>query len=128
VIYLDSSAALAHLFDEDRIPPIAMWLQRLYSSRLLQYELWNRIHARGFTHSHADEARALLARVTLIDLSPTVLMRALEPFPISVRTVDGLHLATIAFLHSSGEDVQLASYDHRLVAAARALRIAIYPL
>jgi hypothetical protein len=128
VIYLDSSAALAHLFNEDRIPPTAMWLQRLYSSRLLQYELWNRIHVRGFTHSHADETRALLARVTLIDLSPPVLMRALEPFPISVRTIDGLHLATIAFLRARGESVELASYDRRLVAAARALDIAIYSL
>lgn len=128
MIYLDSSVALAQLFAEDRSLPEAVTEHSLVSSRLLEYEIWNRIHARGLTRSHGDEAGALLARVALIDLTPTVLARALEPFPISVRTLDGLHLATIEFLRRRGEDVELASYDRRLVAGARALGIAMYRL
>jgi len=64
----------------------------------------------------------------LVDLSRLVLGRALEPFPIRVRTLDGLHLATVDFLRTQGEPVELASYDNRLVAAARVLEIPIAAL
>ena len=103
-----------------------MWRERLVSSRLLEYEFWNRINARALTHSHGDEAREVLARVTLVDFAPPVVARALLPFPVHVRTLDALHLATIEFLRSRGEDIQLASYDRRLIAGAEALGIAIY--
>jgi len=56
------------------------------------------------------------------------LARALQPFPVVVRTPDGLHLATIEFLRAGGQDIELASYDRRLIAGARALGIAIYAL
>jgi hypothetical protein len=128
LIYLDSSTALAHLFGEARLPTSALWRERVASSRLLEYELWNRIHARGYPQSHGDMVEALLSRVSLIELSPPVLARALKPFPVSVRTLDGLHLATIEFLRARRDDVELASYDDRLVEAARALGVAIYPL
>lgn len=128
MIYLDSSTALAHLFGETRLPTSAVWRERVVSSRLLEYELWNRIHARGYPQSHGDMVEVLLSRVSLIELSPSVLARALKPFPVSVRTLDGLHLATIEFLRARRDDVELASYDDRLVEAARALGVAIYPL
>jgi PIN domain len=128
VIYLDSSVALAQLFAEDRSPPEAFAEGVLTSSRLLEYEVWNRVHARGFTSSHREVTEAFFRRVSLIELSPQVLTRALSPFPIAVRTLDGLHLATIEFLRANGEEVELATYDHRLVEAARALNIAIYAL
>ena len=128
MIYLDSSMALAHLFGEARLPTSAVWRERVVSSRLLEYELWNRIHARGYSQSHGDMLEALLSRVSLIELSPSVLARALKPFPVSVRTLDALHLATIEFLRARRDDVELASYDDRLVEAARALGVAIYPL
>ena len=72
--------------------------------------------------------RRLLDNVDLVELSPTVLARALEPFPVSVRTLDGLHLATVEFLRSNGSTVELASYDTRIITAAKALGIAIRPL
>ncbi len=86
------------------------------------------MHARGLGHSHGHEARALLARVSLIDFAPAVLARALESFPISIGTLDGLHLATIEFLRASGEDIELASYDRRMNVCAQALGITIYAL
>jgi uncharacterized protein len=128
VIYLDSSVALAHLLTEERSPPESMWRTTLVSSRLLEYEVWNRIHARRLDRSHGEELRALIGRVALIELAPTVLARALEPFPIPVRTLDALHLASIEFLRSRRQTVELASYDERLLAGARALRIPLYEL
>ena len=65
MIYLDSSVALAHLLVEDRLPPEQLWQQQLVSSRLLEYEVWSRIHARRLERSHADAVRALIGRVAL---------------------------------------------------------------
>ena len=128
MIYTDSSVALAHLFREPQRPPDSFWKQPLVSSKLLEYEVWNRVHAYRLTVSHSGEARQLLARIGLIELGEPVLSRALEPFPVAVRTLDALHLATIDFIGNGGETAELASYDHRLVAAARALGIPLTAL
>ena len=126
MIYLDTSVALAHVLTEDRSPTDALWEETLVSSRLLEYEMWNRIHARGLGDSHGNEVRALIGRVGLIELAPPVLARALEPFPLPVRTLDALHLASIEFLRARRQAPSLASYDERLIAAARALGIPLY--
>jgi len=128
LIYLDTSVALAHLLAEDRSPPENLWDEHLISSRLLEYEIWIRINARKLGRSHADEVRSLLGRIALVELAPPVLSRALEPFPSPVRTLDALHLAALDFLHKQGQQVALASYDERMLAAGRALHFPIYPL
>ena len=53
MIYLDSSVALAQLLGEGRSPPQALWQEPLVSSRLIEYEIWNRVHARGFARRSA---------------------------------------------------------------------------
>ena len=121
MIYLDTSVALAHLLAEDRRPPNPLWAEELWSSRLLEYELWNRIHARDLTRSHGDSLRLLLARISLIELDPIVLARALQPFPAPTRTLDALHLASATWLRERGATVRLATYDGRLAAASRAI-------
>jgi predicted nucleic acid-binding protein len=126
--YVDSSVVLAYLFAEARFPPESFWRQRLTSSRLLEYEIWNRIHARRAGPASSVSARALLAGTELVDLSRSVLARALEPWPVPVRTLDALHLATADYLRRQGEPVELASYDNRLVAAVQALGIPLAAL
>ena len=128
MIYLDSSVALAQLFAEDRQPPLELWRAPLTASRLLQYEVWSRAHARGLERTHGEAVRDLLDGVAFVELTPLVLARALEPFPTVVRTLDALHLATMDFLRSHGQPIELASYDSRLLAAARAIDIQIRPL
>jgi len=128
VIYVDTSVALAQLLNEERRPAASFWDETLAASRLLEYELWNRLHARGLGSSHGEEAQLLIARLALIELAPQVLARALEPFPIPVRTLDALHLASIEFLRARRQAVELASYDERLLAGARALHIPVYAL
>ena len=123
MIYLDASVALAQLFAEDRQPAEALWREPLTASRLLQYEVWARVHARQLETRHGDKVRDLLDGVAYIELTPLVLARALDPFPMPVRTLDALHLATMAFLRDHGQAIELASYDARLLAAARALDI-----
>ena len=126
MIYLDSSVALAHLLAEDRSPPVAIWNEPLISSRLLEYEVWNRVHARGLTISHYHDARALIDRLALVEMDPHVLARALKPFPVRVRTLDALHLASIEFLRSRRQAIELFSYDERMLEAARVLQIPLY--
>ncbi len=128
MIYLDTSVALAQLLAEDTRPPAGLWKESLVSSRLLEYELWVRLHARGLGRSHADAAHDLLGRLAFLELTPPVLERALEPFPAPVRTLDALHLASMVFLHAHGVKVKLASYDNRLSAAASALGVSTFPL
>jgi hypothetical protein len=128
VIYLDSSVALAQLLAEDRTPPETLWQQTLVASRLLEYEVWSRLNARGLGRSHGEGARDLIGRVALLELAPPVLGRALEPFPMPVRTLDALHLASIEFLRGRGQSIELASYDDRLLSTARAMGIPLLTL
>ena len=125
MIYLDTSVALAQLLAEDRLPPEALWQEPLIRSRLIEYEIWTRIHARELARSHSDEVRTLLGQIALVELSLPVLARALEPFSKPVRTLDALHLASMNFIQKQGQSITLASYDDRQISAARALRFSI---
>ena len=126
MIYLDSSVALAHLLAEEQRLPDVPWNEPLTSSRLLEYEVWNRLHAKGFGTALADTARTYLDSIDFVRLTPEVLARALDPFPMNVRTLDGLHLATMEYLRGEGASIELATFDSRMIVAARALGIAIY--
>lgn len=123
MIYVDTSVILSMVFVEDRQPPADLWSRDLVSSRLLEYEAWTRLNARGLFDSHADVLRASLKEVTFIELHAPALERALTPLPLPVRTLDALHLATMHFLRQQGLPVCLASYDSRLLAAAQSIGI-----
>jgi predicted nucleic acid-binding protein len=118
LIYLDTSVVLARLLAEDRSPPDAFWSQTFVASRLLEYEIFNRLHARGVASTYGGDARQLVDRANLVDMSTEALGRALLPFAQPVRTLDAMHLATMVFLRSRGLTPALASYDQRLAAAA----------
>jgi len=126
--YVDTSVALAQLLAEDRRPPEALWQEPLVSSRLLEYEVWNRLHARRLAASHGDVACVLFSRLAFLELDRAVVARALEPFPEPVRTLDALHLAAADFLRQQGVSVAIASYDERFLAASRKLDFAIADL
>lgn len=118
MIYADTSVLLARLFVEDRLPPESFWDQPLVGSRLVEYEVFARMNARGLGGTHADAARALLGRLAVLELTPPVLARALEPFPVPVRTLDALHLASLHFLKARDPGIRLATYDLRLASTA----------
>ncbi len=72
--------------------------------------------------------RQTLARIGFLELLPQVLERAREPFPVAVRTLDALHLASIEFLRGLGQQPRLASYDDRMLRAAERLGIPVCPV
>ncbi len=123
MIYLDTSVVLAQILVEDMKPPAWLWNETLISSRLLEYEVWTRLNDRGLANSHGEVARVLIGQTALLELSPPILERVLEPFPAPVRTLDAIHLASIDFLMRHGQTIQLASYDRRMLTAADGMAI-----
>ena len=128
MIYLDTSVALAHLLAEDRVPPDGLWDEDLVSSRLIEYELWNRIHAKKLARSHGEAVRSILDRVAMVETIAPILARALDPFPGPARTLDALHLATVDFLRQQSVEIELASYDTRMIRLAGKLKVPLYEL
>ena len=125
-VYLDTSVALAHLLSEDVTPPDSLWDESLISSRLLEYEVWNRIHAYKLGGAETDSARKLIGRVALVELISPILERAKERFPTRVRTLDALHLSSILFLQDHDQAIKLATYDSGMKKAAQLMRISLY--
>ena len=122
-IYVDSSVVLAQLLAEDRYPaeivlgrwacwcPVVSWSTRSGT----------RINARGLGSSHAEDVRTIMARLGFLELAPAVLARAIEPYPVPVRTLDALHLASVEFLRALGQRPSIATYDRRMIEAAKAM-------
>lgn len=125
MIYLDSSVALAAILAEDHTPPDDFWQQTLVSSRLLEFEVINRLNAYAAADDVIATAQNLIAGLTLIELAPTVLTRALQPFPKPVRTLDALHLATAHYLAERAPNLTLATYDHRMAEAAHLIGLTV---
>jgi predicted nucleic acid-binding protein len=121
MIYLDTSVAIAQLLSEERVPPEALWREQLCSSRLFHYELMVRLNRERSKKEVIEAAEALCGRLTTIEMRPDVLARILEPFPISLRTLDAIHLATAQFLSRQGTKVRIATYDIRMREAATAM-------
>jgi hypothetical protein len=128
LIYLDTSVVLAQILVEDTKPPAWLWDEPRVSSRLLAYEVWTRLNAHNLSDTHGEAARVLIGRTAILELSPPVLERVLEPFPIPVRTLDAMHLASMDFLLRQGQRIRLATYDRRMRTAAAEMAIDLVEL
>jgi len=63
----------------------------------------------------------LLRHVNLIDVAPRVLQSASEPFPLPLKTLDAIHLATaMSWREAEGQPLVFATHDRILGIAARA--------
>ena len=124
--------ALRKLFGEPH--PLAEWTQirQGYASRVLlvgvgrvidRCRLDGRIEDREVASLHA-EARRVMQSVNVVPLSDTILVRAAEPMPTRLGTLDAIHLATaIELVQRLAIPAVLATHDMRLAQAARALGI-----
>lgn len=82
--------------------------------------------AEGLGEAVVAERRAavydVLNSLAIIEISRPILSRAAQPLPLSVGTLDALHLASaLTWRESVGDAAVLATHDTRLGAAARAL-------
>lgn len=62
-----------------------------------------------------------LSLLETIEITPAVLARAAEPFPVQIRTLDAIHLAAaLLWREASEETITVATHDATLSLAARA--------
>lgn len=128
MIFLDTSVALAVLFDERRKPPHALWQQELYASRLMEFEIWTRAANYASRRDFRQSVDFLLSAVVIIEITPDKVERLYSPFQVPLRTLDAIHISTAHYLRANNVPVSLASYDARMNAAASALGIPLYDL
>ena len=135
VAYLDSSVILRHILLGETAIEHAFAVGRVVSSELLEIECRRVLHRYRLNGDLDDdgllEARerldSVLAGVTLLALTERVKARAMDAFPVFVRTLDALHLAS-ALVYAersadteSNETILLFSHDEAMNRCARAL-------
>ena len=66
---------------------------------------------------------AVLAGIDLLELSTQIKQRAMDPFPVHVRTLDALHIATALAVAVDAGGTALFSHDKGMNLCARCLGI-----
>ena len=125
MVYVDASVALAALFGETKRPDDAFWALPCVASRVTELEV--RVRASSITQaapSVADVDR-LIAAVSYVEVAGPALSLLYTGGARGLRTLDAIHLSTLAYLNSGPQQVILATYDRRLAAAARAMRFEV---
>lgn len=129
MIYVDTSVVLSHVLAEDVRPSADFWSgQEHVASRLTEYEAWVRLHGYGKGATHGRTLAMTLATLHLLELDDAVCARCRAPWPVPIRTLDALHLATVDFLSHQGLTVEVATYDSRMRDAAMAMGFALAAL
>lgn len=140
IAYAESSAVVAWLIGEASQKAIVLELQRaerVVTSALTAVECARALsRARAIKRINATEeivARHLLAEAesswNVHDLSDEILARAREGFAAEpVRTLDGLHLATIDRFHALLGDISVISLDERVRENSRAAGLNVLPV
>jgi predicted nucleic acid-binding protein len=135
VAYLDSSVALRHILKgEDKIR-LALECGKVFSSELFEIECRRVIH-RCRMEGELDDERLVLALerlgslldgINMISLSTAIKKRAMESFPVVVKTLDALHLASAIKLGEAlhGEIVVMYSHDKAMNQCAKALGLGL---
>ena len=116
--YLDASAALKLVFVEAESKALFKFVgtsPMFASSALIRTELLRA--AKRLDTRHTGRALEFLGSVTLREIDDEILDRAAEILPVSIRTLDAIHVATATLL-APDLDVVI-SYDRRMIEAAR---------
>lgn len=129
VAYLDSSVVLQHVLLGEIAIEHALAYPRRVASELLEIECRRVIQGCRLTGELGDEGLAdavdrlshVLTAVDLLDLSTDVKRRAMEAFPVVVRTLDAAHLATALLVDRPDDRVAVFSLDEGMNRCARAL-------
>ena len=131
VAYLDSSVVLRHILLGDESIRHALSCERIISSELLEIECRRVLHRYRMNGDLDDDGfikasnrlKEVLAGVSLLVLSASVKRKASGAFPVVVKTLDALHLASaLVFSETVGhETVLVFSHDASLCRCAAAL-------
>jgi uncharacterized protein len=117
-VYLDTSAVGRVLLEESDAPAILRALdsfEQHIASRLLRIEL-RRLALRTGRVAEADQ---LLTGIALVPLDEGLLAAAEALAPVTVATLDAIHLATALRLARTAPLDSIMTYDARLAGGAR---------
>ena len=121
--YLDTSAAAKLVVQEVESDALAEWADgpevELVATLLLETELRRVAHRLGIAQ---EAATAILDRVTLHQLPPSLFHEAGILPGTSLRSLDALHLASAIRLGVRG----IVTYDDRLAEAALAVGLTVF--
>lgn len=84
------------------------------------------LHARGLESTHAEAIHGLVCRVALLE--PLLRRSPVLPFPVPMRTLDTLRLASLDHLRGQAQPVELAAYDRWIISATRAMNFPVCEL
>jgi uncharacterized protein len=118
VAYFDASALVKLIVDEPGSAELRAWLTtgtRIVMSRVGAIELVRAV--RRFRRDLEHETAAVLSAVNLVELDPELAAEAATLIPVTLRTLDAIHLATAIRLRSAAPT--FVAYDARLLGAAR---------
>jgi predicted nucleic acid-binding protein len=74
-----------------------------------------------------EEAERNLASLDLVPINRAVLRRAGGAFPMPVKTLDAIHLATALLWEEHAGEIVFLTHDRQLANAARACGLTVYP-
>ena len=131
VAYLDASVLLRHILLGEEPIRHALEFPRVVSSELLEIECRRVLHRCRLAGELTDEALTVarerldevLAGIDLLEMSMQIKQRAMDPFPVNVRTLDALHVATALMVGEDAGGVALFSHDEGMNRCARSLGI-----
>ena len=119
MIYLDSAAVVKLVHAEPETPALRAWLDERaetgwLSSVLVEIESFRAV-AR-YAPAAVTRLPPVLDQIDLIDLSPHIRILAQTVRPVTVRSLDAIHLGTA--LSARDNVTSFVSYDKRLLDAA----------
>ena len=127
--YVDASAVLRVLFSEPgpTVPLVAG--DRVVSSQLIEVEAFRAVDRERLLGNLDDRTTALKRKeladlFTMLDLVPidgAVLDRAKSSFPVNIRALDAIHVASAEVLVAEGEGELLEFWTHDSSQATAAL-------
>jgi predicted nucleic acid-binding protein len=119
VIYLDSAAVVKLAHAEQESPALRAWLRERAETAWVSSVLAEIESFRALAR-HAAEAvtrlHPVLDQIDLIDLSPRIRILAQTVRPVTVRSLDAIHLGTALSIRPSL--TAFITYDRRLLDAA----------
>ena len=133
--YVDASAVLRILFTEPGLAVPLDGRDRIVSSQLVEVETFRALD-RARLVGDLDDAQAatkrkelaeLLAMLDLASVDSGVIAKAKNAFPINVRALDAIHVATAEILAAEGSDEALEfwTHDERQASAAISRGLAV---
>lgn len=134
IYYLDSSAVVRWLYNEPRVWKNIESADKLYLSVLTRIETRRSFDRQRFAHDLDNETMAVLLRrfaafsktVNWIGISDAVIEQAEMSFPVLVKSLDAIHIATALLLQKKMlAPLSFVTHDKQQAVAAQALGLVV---